>query len=143
MDPVTHFEMPAKDKKRAAAFYANVFGWQMQQLGPEMGDYLTAGTVEVDAQRVPRKPGAINGGFYTPTADTTAPSVVITVKDIRATMKAIEKAGGKVLRRRPVTEQGGRAMEVGMGEPDVIPGVGLWVSFLDSEGNRASLIQPL
>jgi predicted enzyme related to lactoylglutathione lyase len=28
------------------------------------------------------------------------------------------------------------------GEPDEIPGVGLYVSFLDTEGNRVGLLQP-
>ena len=39
MNPVIHFEMPAEDKKRMSDFYTNVFGWQTQQLGPEMGEY--------------------------------------------------------------------------------------------------------
>ena len=127
MDPVTHFEMPAKDKKRASAFYSKVFGWQMQQLGPEMGDYMTAGTVEVDANRMPKTPGAINGGFYAPTDDPLSqrPSVVIAVKDVKASMKAVEKAGGKLL-----------------GKPEEIPGIGTWVSFQDTEGNRVSMLQP-
>ena len=128
MDPVTHFEMPAKDKKRASRFYSTVFGWQMTQLGPEMGDYMTAWTTETDPKtRMVKTPGAINGGFYTPTDDPASkvPSVVIQVKDVKAAMKAVEKAGGKVLR-----------------QPDEIPGVGLWVSFQDTEGNRVSMIQP-
>lgn len=127
MDPVTHFEMPAKDKKRAAAFYSKVFGWKLQQLGPEMGEYVVAHTTETDAKGMVKTPGAINGGFYAPTDDpmSKAPSVVISVKDVKASMKAVEKAGGKVLR-----------------QPDEIPGVGLWTSFLDPEGNRVSMIQP-
>ena len=128
MDPVTHFEMPAKDKKRASKFYSTVFGWQMQQLGPEMGDYMTASTTETDPKtRMVKTPGAINGGFYSPTDDplSKAPSVVISVKDVKASMKAVEKAGGKILR-----------------QPDEIPGVGTWVSFQDTEGNRVSMLQP-
>jgi uncharacterized protein len=127
MDPVTHFEMPATDKKRAAKFYSSVFGWQMQQLGPEMGEYMTAGTVEVDADRMPKQVGAINGGFYTPTDDPLSqrPSVVIAVQDLDASMKKVTKAGGKLL-----------------GKPDVIPGIGTWASFQDTEGNRVSMLQP-
>jgi predicted enzyme related to lactoylglutathione lyase len=127
MDPVTHFEMPADDKKRMMQFYSKTFGWQMQQLGPEMGDYVMAGTTEVDANRMPRKAGAINGGFYQRTEDplSKAPSVVISVKDVKAAMKQVAKNGGKVL-----------------GDPQEIPGVGTWVSFLDTEGNRVSMMQP-
>ena len=64
MDPVVHFEMPAKDKKRTAAFYSTVFGWKMNQLGAEMGEYLLAHTTETDENNMVKTPGAINGGFF-------------------------------------------------------------------------------
>jgi predicted enzyme related to lactoylglutathione lyase len=32
MNPVVHFEMPAKDNKRVADFYTKAFGWKMNQL---------------------------------------------------------------------------------------------------------------
>jgi predicted enzyme related to lactoylglutathione lyase len=44
-------------------------------------------------------------------------------------MKKIEEAGGKVL--------GGMS-----GKWDDIPGIGLYAGFIDSEGNRASILQP-
>jgi hypothetical protein len=28
MDPVVHFELPAEDRERMAAFYTSAFGWQ-------------------------------------------------------------------------------------------------------------------
>ena len=37
MCSVVHFEMPYKDRQRAAHFYAAAFGWTHQMLGPEMG----------------------------------------------------------------------------------------------------------
>ena len=40
MNPVVHFEMPAEDRKRMADFYNQVFGWQTQLMGEEMGDYV-------------------------------------------------------------------------------------------------------
>ena len=48
MNPVVHFEMPAEDKKRVAEFYTKVFGWKMNQLGSDMGDYLLANTSPMD-----------------------------------------------------------------------------------------------
>ena len=39
MNPVVHFEMPAEDRKRMADFYTKVFGWKIQQLGEDMGNY--------------------------------------------------------------------------------------------------------
>src|SRR5687767_5904511 len=125
MDPVVHFEMPAEDRKRMSEFYAKAFGWQTQQLGPDMGDYVLVMTTESD-DKGPKKPGAINGGFFTKTADMPAqhPSVVIAVDDIGQAMKKVARSGGEVL-----------------GEPMDIPGVGKYVAFFDTEGNRVSMMQ--
>ncbi len=60
---------------------------------------------------------------------------MLEVDDIKASMKAVEEAGGKIL---GVPGQSG---EITM-EPQDIPGVGLWMSFADTEGNRLSMIQP-
>ena len=63
MNPVVHFEMPYRDAARAAAFYAQAFGWETENLGPAMGDYLLVTTARSDAK--PGSPaGAINGGLY-------------------------------------------------------------------------------
>ena len=63
MCPVVHFEMPAEDRNRMAAFYQKAFGWKVQMLGPEMGDYVLVTTAESDVK--PGAPaGAINGGFF-------------------------------------------------------------------------------
>ena len=126
MNPVVHFEMPATDKKRMAGFYSKVFGWQTQFMGPDMGEYVVVSTTETDPQSGrPKSPGAINGGFYQKNADAAAPSVVIAVDDIQTHIRKVTDAGGKVL-----------------GDPTDIPGVGAYVSFVDTEGNRVSLLQP-
>ncbi len=133
MNPVVHFEMPAKDKKRVANFYSNVFGWQMNPLGQEMGNYLLAGTTEVDENNMPKKPGAINGGFFDYKEETgfNMPNLVISVDNLEEAMKKVEEAGGKVL--------GGSK---GLGTIDDIPGIGRYVSFEDSEGNHVGMLQP-
>ena len=125
MNPVVHFELPAENAKRASDFYTKTFGWKANQLGKEMNDYVVVDTTE-STPKGPIKPGAINGGLYTKTADMPAqyPSVVIAVDDIRAHMKKVEAAGGKVI-----------------GQPMEIPGVGMYVSFYDTEGNRNSMLQ--
>ncbi len=80
MNPVVHFEMPAKDKKRMVDFYSKTFGWQAQMLGPEMGEYVVVTTTESDAKTgMPKSPGAINGGFFKKTKSTQYSSVVIAV----------------------------------------------------------------
>ena len=128
MDPVVHFEMPFDDKARLTRFYEQAFGWRMQGLGAEMGDYVLATTTPSDAGGRPTGIGAINGGFFPKKPDwpAQAPSVVIAVDDIEAAMGKVKAAGGEVL-----------------GEPMEIPGVGQYVSFMDSERNRVSLLQPL
>lgn len=127
MNPVVHFEMPYDDQKRMAKFYETVFGWQTQMLGEDMGNYVLATTTET-GDSGPIKPGAINGGFFPKNPDLSAeyPSVVIAVEDIKASIKQVKDAGGKVL-----------------GEPMEIPGVGPYVSFIDTEGNRVSMLQPI
>ena len=134
MDPVVHFEMPAKDKKRTAEFYSNVFGWEMNQTGPEMGNYLLAATTETDKEKMmPKNPGAINGGFfeYQDKEGFNIPHLVISVDNLEDSMKKVETAGGKIL--------GGSK---GPGTIDDIPGVGRYVSFEDSEGNHVGMLQP-
>ena len=126
MNPVVHFEMPYEDRDRVAAFYEKAFGWNMNKLGEEMGGYVTAGTTETDENRMVKTPGTINGGFYPmKAAPGTVPSVVISVADIASAMKDVTDAGGKILK-----------------EPVEIPGIGQYVSFTDTEGNRVSLLQP-
>jgi len=96
MNPVVHFEMPAEDNARVKKFYEDVFGWQMTQMGDEMGNYLLAGTTPVDENRMPLNKGAINGGFYKKGRDGTIPHVVISVDNLSESMEAVKKAGGNV-----------------------------------------------
>jgi predicted enzyme related to lactoylglutathione lyase len=119
--------MPYDNRKRMAKFYEAAFGWQLQMLGAEMGDYVVATTTET-GKKGPKKPGAINGGFFPKKPDWPAqhPSVVIAVDNINAAIKKVAAAGGEVL-----------------GEPMDIPGIGQYVSFNDSEGNRVSMLQPM
>ena len=131
MSPVVHFEMPYEDKHRMADFYTKAFGWQAQILGPEMGEYVVVHTSETDGKNMLKEPGRINGGFFKRTKPDQYPSVVIAVDDIKLASKAVTDAGGKVL--------GG---QLGNGEPDDIPGIGLYSTIIDSEGNRVGMLQP-
>ncbi len=128
MNPVVHFEMPYGDRGRMAKFYKASFGWKTKELGEEMGNYVIAMTTEAGPQGRPKSPGSINGGFYPKKPDWPEqhPSVVIAVDDIKKAMAKVAKAGGQVL-----------------GEPMDIPGIGSYVSFIDTEGNRVSMLQPM
>jgi predicted enzyme related to lactoylglutathione lyase len=131
MNPVVHFEMPAENSDRMVDFYSNVFGWEAQRLGPEMGNYIIVKTTESGENGFPKQPGIINGGLFPKAKDNQYPSVVIAVDDIREAMKKVEAAGGTII--------GGGYKA---GEPDDIPGVGLYIAFKDTEGNRVSMLQP-
>lgn len=128
MNPVVHFEMPYENSGRLAEFYTRAFGWQMKKLGEDMGEYVLAETTETDENMMIKKPGAINGGFFLQNADYPPlyPSVVIAVDDIKEAMQKVVDAGGIVL-----------------DDPMEIPGIGQYVSFTDTEGNRVGMMQPV
>jgi predicted enzyme related to lactoylglutathione lyase len=136
MNPVVHFEMGYKDQTRMVAFYETAFGWKTRPMGPDAGSYVVAQTTETDENRMVQTKGAINGGFYQKNDDplSQAPSVVISVDDIHTAMKSVEDAGGKIL--GGLNEKGEHTLE-----PQMIPGVGLWISAMDTEDNRFSILQ--
>lgn len=125
-NPVVHFEMPYQDAKRVSEFYEQAFGWNMRDLGESMGHYITAGTAETDENNMVKTPGTINGGFFLKQSQgpTLFPSVVIAVENIEEAIQKVKKAGGQII-----------------DAPIEIPGIGQYVSFNDTEGNRASLLQ--
>jgi len=123
MDPVVHFEIPARDVKRASSFYSKAFGWNLNQF-PGF-EYWSVVTTESDQSGRPKSPGSINGGMGE--QGVMAPRVVtvtISVTDIDATMGNVKKLGGK-----PVGEK----MPVG--------DMGWSAYFEDTEGNVIGLWQ--
>lgn len=119
--------MPGEDLARTKKFYESVFGWHMNQLGAEMGNYLLAGTSPVDEKMMHIEKGAINGGFYPKgQAGNTSTHVVISVPDIKKHIEIVKQNGGTV-----------------EGEPTDIPGIGTYVMFHDTEGNRVGMLQPV
>ncbi|MES2215965.1 MAG: VOC family protein [Patescibacteria group bacterium] len=127
MNPVVHFELPYEDRDRMSTFYETAFGWKANKLGEEMGNYVTVQTGETDKKNMLKKVGMINGGLYKKDASKGAlyPSLVLATDDIQASMKKITEAGGKI-----------------QGEPMEIPGIGMFVGFIDTEGNSNSVLQP-
>lgn len=123
MDSVVHFEIPAKDTKRAASFYQKAFGWNISQF-PNF-EYWSLVTADSDQNGSPKAPGSINGGMGK--KGEMAPkdvTVTIGVKDIDASLAAVEKLGGK---------QSGKKMPVG--------DMGWSAYFEDTEGNVIGLWQ--
>jgi hypothetical protein len=123
MDSVVHFEIPAKDVKRASAFYSKAFGWAINQF-PNF-EYWSLITTNSDKNGMPTTPGSINGGMgkkgvMAPQAVT----VTISVADIDAALATVKKLGGKMT---------GKKMPVG--------DMGFSAYFEDTEGNIIGLWQ--
>lgn len=122
MAQVVHFEIPTENLDRAKEFYRASFGWQLDTMQMDQGEYTTVITTPVDEQQRPTDPGAINGGLMRRTAQTPAPVITIAVESIDASLKDIESGGGSTV--QPRTE---------------IAGMGAYAYFTDTEGNVMGL----
>lgn len=119
--PVAHFSINADDLPRARRFYENVFGWKFQAWGPP-GFYMIDTGVPVPEllmrgslqQRREIVKGVPMRGF----------ECTISVADIQATAKSVEKNGGTIV--MPVC---------------TLAGVGQLLFFQDPEGNIAGAMQ--
>ena len=125
MNRVVHFEIPADDVERAKKFYSENFGWQLIQMGPDMGNYVLARTGPTDDKGMPQDKAFINGGLMPRDPSATSPVLVIAVDDADATVEKVRKSGGKLV-----------------GEIMDIPNVGRYARVQDSEGNVIGVIKP-
>ncbi|HLC45661.1 MAG TPA: VOC family protein [archaeon] len=117
---VVHFEIPADNVGRAKGFYSKVFGWKLESWDDK---YVMVNTVDVDEKtRMPRTPGAINGGMLARGGPLKNIVITVNVDSIDAACKKIKSSGGEVVREKlPVGDFGYAAY------------------FRDSEGNVVGL----
>src|SRR4051812_36327447 len=129
MNRVVHFEIHANNQDKIQKFYQDVFGWDIQDMGPQMGNYRMVVTGKDDAGS---RWSGINGGITPRMGD--APKggepvnafvCTITVENLDETLAKIEKAGGTFATH---------AMTV--------PGVGMLAYRKDPEGNLFGVLQP-
>ena len=116
---VVMFEVPASDLRKAKEFYETVFDWKVE-LWEDRG--AMAQTTASDKDYNPIELGGINGGFYKRKAKDDHASFGVEAGSIDETLKAIEKAGGKVVTPKH-----------GIGE------WGFMADFADPEGNVIAL----
>ena len=128
MNRVIHFEIHAANLDHMQKFYSAVFGWQITDMGPQMGNYRMVNTGE-------NKPGTaypgINGGLTprhgAPPQDgqpVNAYVCTIGVDDIDLYIAKVKSAGGTTALDK---------MQV--------PGVG-WLAYMkDPEGNIFGMLQ--
>ena len=113
MPKVVHFELPFDDADRANKFYADIFGWQSEKWdGPE--EYYLQQTGEED------EPYGIGGALIARRSAVNfgGTLVVINVDDLDAYVAKVTAAGCEIVTPR-----------------SVIPGVGWFANFRDTEGN--------
>jgi predicted enzyme related to lactoylglutathione lyase len=125
MNRVVHFEIPADNLERAKKFYRENFGWTLNQLGPEVGNYVLVHTGPTDDKGMPQDKAFINGGLMPRDPSASAPVLVIAVEDADATIEKVKKSGGTLV-----------------GEVLDIPNVGRYARVQDTEGNVIALIKP-
>ena len=130
MNRAAHFEIHAIDLGKMQQFYHDVFGWEIMDLGPQMGNYrlVNTGNDEPGSQY-----GGINGGITPrhgagPAGGEPVNAFVctITVANIDETLDKIEQAGGTV------------ALDI-----MEVPGVGILAYRKDPEGNIFGVLQPV
>jgi predicted enzyme related to lactoylglutathione lyase len=116
MSRVIHFEIPAAEPDRAAAFYGKVFGWKFDKwAGPTEYWMVTTGTEGT--------PG-INGGMMKkPGAITSTTNTIGVLSVDRAVNAAVEAGGRNIMPKTP------------------IPGVGYFAYCEDTEGNLFGVMQ--
>ncbi|HEU5426548.1 MAG TPA: VOC family protein [Actinocrinis sp.] len=112
-NPVMHFEIGIKDSEASAAFYRELFGWQIHSTDPEYA--------VVDASD-----GGIGGGLMHTHGDMpTYVTFYVSVEDLVTSLEHAVKLGGRALV-----------------QPTPIKGVGSFALFTDLDGNVVGLLQP-
>lgn len=114
--PIVHVEISANDREVAGKFYAELFGWNVQQM-PEMNYAMFDYGIE-----------GVGGGLNPVQENNPAGTVIVYVDtdDIEADLAKVEKLGGKIV--TPKTE---------------IPGMGWFGMFNDPTGNLIGLYSNL
>ena len=116
MNRFTHFELATDDLEKTAAFYRDVFGWQIQKWeGPV--DYWLITTGEKGT------PG-IDGGLMQASEQFRGTVNTVEVEDIDAAIAKVKACGGEIIF-----------------EKDAIPGVGWQAYFKDNAGIVVGLHQ--
>ena len=112
--PIVHFEVIGKDANRARKFYAEMFGWKIGDVMPEMGNYAM---VDGETSRV-------GGGLGEAPDGSTRVTIYVEVPDLQASLDQAVAMGGKVV--MPPTD---------------IPGVVSLAQFADPDGNVIGLVK--
>jgi len=129
MNRVVHFEIHAKDADKVQQFYSDVFGWNITNLGEQMGNYRMIVTGEDAAGE--KWPG-INGGITPRMGEPPASGQPVNAYVCTISVDNLDTYIDKVM------EAGG---SMALDKMDV-PGVG-WLAYCkDVDGNIFGMLQP-
>ncbi len=110
-------ELMTTDAAAASAFYGQLFGWTVKEMGPEMGGYRVANVGEA----------GVGGIMATPPEAQGMPprwGVYVTVNNVDETLAQARALGAQVCM-----------------EPMDVPGVGRMATLIDPQGASISIIQ--
>lgn len=110
MGRVVHFDITADDPERAARFYREAFGWQVERWNGPM-EYWLIRTGE------PTRMG-IDGGMGRRSGPSPGVNNIIDVDSVDKAAERIKAGGGRILQSKTA-----------------VPGIGYTVTFQDTEGN--------
>jgi hypothetical protein len=104
---IVHFEIPADDPERAAKFYRELFGWDIQQwAGEGAPEYWTVHTVPTDTKGQATRPG-VNGGLMRRQHPEHPPTNYISVERVDEYLLKGKRLGAKeVMPKTPVKGMG-------------------------------------
>jgi len=125
---IVHFEIPANNAEKLKKFYSGVFGWKIEKGSEDMSgsmEYWLIGTVPVDEQMTPVRPG-VNGGMYKRTSPEMKSVNYFSVENADEYIEKIKKLCGKIV----VPKQ-------------EVPQVGWTDIATDPEGNQFAILQPM
>jgi hypothetical protein len=122
--PVVHFEVLGQDGDRLKAYYADLFGWEYQEMeGMNYGVVPRDGNTNAEGAGIG---GGIGGLQGDPRGDVGHVTFYVEVPDIEAALAKAESLGGKR-----------------MSGPDEVPGGGISIAhFNDPEGHVIGLVTP-
>jgi len=125
---IVHFELPADDPERAAKFYRELFGWDIQRFegsadNREGFEYWMVKTIPTGANGMPQGPG-VNGGLMRRMYPGQPPVNYVNVEDVEDFTRRAQRLGAKV-----------------MMEKQPVPGMGWFAQLTDPEGNLFAIWQ--
>ena len=121
---IVHFEIPADDPERAAKFYRELFGWDIQKWDSAAApEYWMVHTVPTDQKGQPTSPG-VNGGLMRRQSSGQPPVNYVGVESVDQYTQKAKRLGAKEVMPKTAVK--------GMG----------WFAWLnDTEGNVFAIWQ--